>query len=73
MGRISQQSNLLRPTFPYAPQVAVLAIGLLDYCADTREQRKIQKEVAAGDWNLNALRVDATAASNSATRFERED
>ena len=55
-------------------RAALLALELVQFAMTTRHQAKMQKEITAGDWNLNALVVvvDADKPSNSETPFEDE-
>ena len=55
----------------HTQQAAILAAELVQFYMDTRHQREMRKEVAAGDYNLSALCVDVTANS-SETPFEDE-
>lgn len=55
-----------------ASEAAELAAILMTTVQVARQQGQMQQEQAGG-YDLNALRVDVTSASNSETGFEREE
>ncbi len=57
----------------YADAAAVAALALVDHAVDCRQQYQMQQEQTAGAYDLGALRVDAAAASNSETGWEKDD
>lgn len=49
-------------------------VSLMDAAADAKQQYRMQQESSGTDrYDLTALRVDATSASNSETGWESED
>lgn len=54
-------------------EAAEAAIDLAQRALTQQCQYKMQQETTAGNYDLAALRVDATSASNSETGWEKQD